>query len=89
MTSVITYECETLVKATTEGDSNRTIGRKVLKKIFGPALTIWKTYERRHNADVQNIYGKFNILLYSRSRRIERFSYVWRINEKIIKQITE
>lgn len=48
-----------------------------------------RAYERRHNADVQNMYGKSNMLSLSRSKRIEWYGHVWRADGKKIKRVTE
>lgn len=43
--------------------------RKVLRKLFGSVNNIdIESYERRHNINLINIYGKSNILLFSRSK---------------------
>ncbi|KAL4142514.1 hypothetical protein QTP88_004958 [Uroleucon formosanum] len=87
---VLTYRCETW--ATTKGDYAKlcTIEKKVLRKIFGPVYNIeTRTYERRHNNDLQNLYERPNILSYSRSKRIEWAGHVWRAEGKTIKRVTE
>lgn len=87
---MVTYGCETW--ATTKGDYAKlcTTERKVLTKIFGPVYNIeTRTYERRHNNDLQNLYGRPNILSYSRSKRIEWAGHVWRAEGKTIKRVTE
>lgn len=52
--------------ATIKGDYYKlsTTERKVLRKIFDPVFNMeTRTYERRHNIDLQNtMYGKPNIL---------------------------
>lgn len=60
-----------------------TIIRKGLKKIFSPVYnTETRTYERRHNADVQNFYWRSKTRSYSKSRKIEIFGHVWRADGK-------
>lgn len=48
-----------------------------------------RTYERRYNIDLQNLYGRPNILSYSRSKRIEWVEHVRRADGKTIKRVTE
>jgi len=48
-----------------------------------------RTYERRHNNDLQNLYGRPNILSYNRGRRMEWAGHVWRAVGKTIKRVTE
>jgi len=62
----------------------------VLIKIFDPVYNIeTRTYERRHNNDLQSLYGRPNILSCGRSKKIEWAGHVWRAEGKIIKQVTE
>lgn len=66
------------------------IERKVFRKIFGSMYgTEIKNHKRKHNADVQNIYRRPNILSFSRSRRIEWFGCVWRVDGKVIQHVKE
>jgi len=87
---VLAYGCETW--AHTKGDYSKlsTTERKVLKKIFGPVYNMeTRAYERRHNNDLQNLYGRSNILSYSRGKRLEWAGHVWRAEGKNIKRVTE
>lgn len=43
-------------------------------------------FERRHNNDLRELYGRSNILLYTRSKRLEWLGHVWRADGRIIKQ---
>jgi hypothetical protein len=87
---MLIYGCNTW--ATIKGDYAKlcTTERKVLRKNFGPDYNReTKTCERRHNNDLKSLYGKPNILSFSRSKRIEWAGHVWRAEGKIIKQVTE
>jgi len=84
------YRCETW--GTTKDDYSKLSSTeiKVLRKIFGPVFNMkTRTYERRHNNDLQHMYGRRNILPYSRSKRIEWARHVWRADGKTIKRVTD
>lgn len=48
-----------------------------------------RTYEIRHNNDLQNMYRRSNILSYSRSKRIEWTGHFCRADGKTIKWVTK
>lgn len=48
-----------------------------------------KTYERRHNNDLKNMWGRPSILSYNRSKRIAWFGHVWKADGKNIKRVRE
>jgi len=52
-------------------------------------ITWNRTYERRHNKDLQNLYGRQNILSYCIRKRIEWAGHIWRAEGKIIKRVTD
>lgn len=43
-------------------------------------------FERRHNNELQELYGRPNILSYTRSKRLKWFGHVWRTDGRITKQ---
>lgn len=59
---VIMYACETWPKA--QGDKNRLpiIERKFLRKIYGPKRNEDQTYEIRFNRELQELFGKPDII---------------------------
>lgn len=61
----------------------------MLRKIYGTLYNKKiKKLERRHNNELQELYGRPNILSYMRSKRLERLGHVWRwrVDSRIIKQ---
>jgi len=76
---VVTYACCTW--ATTAGDENKLniFERMVIRRIYGPVynsdIRVW---ERRSNEQVQQLYGKGNIVRFAKSTRLEWAGHVWR-----------
>jgi len=69
---ILTYGCETW--STTKGNHQSliTFERKILRKIYGPLYNReTEQFERRHNNDLRELYGRPNILSYTRSKRLE------------------
>jgi hypothetical protein len=85
---VVTYACCTW--ATTAGDENKLsiFERKVLRKIYGlvynPDNQVW---ERRSNEQIQQLYGKGNIVQFIRGTRLEWAGHVWRADNSIVKKV--
>jgi len=67
---VIMYACETW--PTTQGDENRLaiMERKFLRKIYGPKRNEDQTYEIRSNRELQELFGKPDIIAEIRHKRL-------------------
>jgi len=75
--------------STTKGNHQSliTFERKILRKIHGPLYNReTEQFERRLNNDLRELYGRLNILSYTRSKRLEWLGHVWRADGRIIKQ---
>lgn len=87
---MLAYGCETWANAKVNYSKLSKTERKIHREIFGPVYNMeTETYEKRHNKDLQNPYGRPNILSYCRRKRIEWAGHVWRAEGKIIKRVTD
>ena len=78
---VLTYGCEAWTLCKNDRRILAVFERKVLRKIFGPVFNpVTNEFERRHNLDLYERYGRANILSYTRGKRIEWLGHVWRDN---------
>ncbi|KAL4103226.1 hypothetical protein QTP88_018603 [Uroleucon formosanum] len=85
---VVTYACCTW--ATTAGDENKLniFERKVLRKIYGPVYNPdTQVWERRSNEQIQQLYGKGNIVQFVKGTRMEWAGHVWRADNSIVKKV--
>jgi hypothetical protein len=85
---VVTYACCTW--ATTAGDENKLniFERKVLRKIYGPVYNPdTQVWERRSNEQIQQLYGKGNIVQFVKGTRLEWAGHVWRADNIIFKKV--
>jgi hypothetical protein len=85
---VVTYACCTW--ATTAGDENKLsiFERKVLRKIYGPVYNPdTQVWERRSNEQIQQLYGKGNIVQLIKDTRLEWAGHVWREDNSIVKKV--
>jgi hypothetical protein len=84
----VTYACCTW--ATTAGDENKLniFERKVLRKIYGPVYNPdTQVWERRSNEQIQQLYGKGNIVQFVKGTRLEWAGHVWRADNSIVKKV--
>jgi len=49
--------------------------------------TALRTFERRKNDDLYELYGKPNIVSYLRTKRVEWFGHVWKAESDILKNV--
>ncbi|XP_008189884.1 uncharacterized protein LOC103311866 [Acyrthosiphon pisum] len=85
---VVTYAC--CIWATTAGDENKLniFERKVLRKIYGPVYNPdTQVWERRSNEQIQQLYGKGNIIQFIKGTRLEWAGHVWRADNSIVKKV--
>jgi len=85
---VVTYACCTW--ATIAGDENKLniFERKVLRKIYGPVYNPdTQVWERRSNEQIQQLYGKGNIVQFIKDTRLEWAGHVWRADNSIVKKV--
>jgi len=62
--------------------------RKVLRKIFGPVYNPdLRTFERRKNENLYQLYGKPTILTFIRTKRMEWFGHIWWAEDDILKKV--
>lgn len=75
---VIMYACETW--PTTQGDENRLaiMERKFLRRIYGPKRNEDQTYEIRSNRELQELFGKPDIIAEIRHKRLSWLGHVLR-----------
>ncbi|KAF0721180.1 putative transposon-derived protein F52C9.6 [Aphis craccivora] len=85
---VVTYGCETW---STTKDDNRKLAiweRRILRNIYGPVYNDnLGIYEKRHNEELYDLYGKPNILTYIRCKRLEWLGHVWRADGDLLKNV--
>ena len=78
---VLSYGCEAWTLCKGDMRMLAVFERKVLRKIFGPVFNpVSNQFERRHNADLYERFGRTSILGYVRGKRIEWMGHVWRNN---------
>lgn len=73
---------------TDQEDSLITFKKKVQRNIYGPGYnTELKTYKRRKNEELQELYNRPNIISYIKSKRLEWFGDVGSANGQVMKKV--
>lgn len=79
------YACET--GSTTQGDKEKLLSfvRKILRKFHDPGQNQNGKYERRKNADLEQLYNKPNIRMCLKAKRVECADHVWRADGSLVR----